>query len=168
VAKIVKAIRRRSKQGKNFSIVAVAEGAMNRDHARIYDRARKKLERATTLNDKIEAKREIAALDVRHQGNTMRLARQLEELTHLESRVTILGYVQRGGTPCAADRILATRLGTACADLINEGKFGVMVASRGDGTEPVPLDKVAGKRKSVPLDHSWIETARRLETCLGD
>jgi 6-phosphofructokinase 1 len=168
VEKIVKAIRRRSKQGKNFSIVAVAEGAMNRDHARIYDRARKKLERATTLKDKIEAKREIAALDVRHQGNTMRLARQLEELTHLESRVTILGYVQRGGTPCAADRILATRLGTACADLINAGKFGVMVASRGDGTEPVPLDKVAGKRKSVPLDHSWIETARRLETCLGD
>ena len=59
--------------------------------------------------------------------------RQLEELTHLESRVTILGYVQRGGTPCAADRILATRLGTACADLIKEGKFGVMVAARGDG-----------------------------------
>lgn len=168
VEKIVKAIRRRSKQGKNFSIVAVAEGAMSRDDARIYDRARKKLERATTLNDKIEAKREIAALDVRHQGNTMRLARQLEELTHLESRVTILGYVQRGGTPCAADRILATRLGTACADLIKEGKFGVMVAARGDGTEPVPLDKVAGKRKSVPLDHSWLETARRLETCLGD
>ena len=168
VEKIVKAIRRRSKQGKNFSIVAVAEGAMSRDDARIYDRARKKLERATTLNDKIEAKREIAALDVRHQGNTMRLARQLEELTRLESRVTILGYVQRGGTPCAADRILATRLGTACADLIKEGKFGVMVAARGDGTEPVPLDKVAGKRKSVPLDHSWIETARRLETCLGD
>jgi 6-phosphofructokinase len=168
VEKIVKAIRRRSKQGKNFSIVAVAEGAMSRDEARIYDRARKILERTTDLNDKIEAKREIAALDVRHQGNTMRLARQLEELTHLESRVTILGYVQRGGTPCAADRILATRLGTACADLIKEGKFGVMVAARGDGTEPVPLDKVAGKRKSVPLDHSWIETARRLETCLGD
>jgi 6-phosphofructokinase len=168
VEKIVKAIRRRSKQGKNFSIVAVAEGAMNCGDARIYDKARTKLDRATTLDDKIEAKREIAALDVRHQGNTMRLAKQLEELTHLESRVTILGYVQRGGTPCAADRILATRLGTACADLIKEGRFGVMVAARGDGTEPVSLDKVAGKRKSVPLDHSWIGTARRLETCLGD
>jgi 6-phosphofructokinase len=149
-------------------IVVVAEGAKSRDEARIYDRARKKLERTTNLNDKIEAKREIAALDVRHQGNTMRLARQREELTHFESRVTILGYVQRGGTPCAADRILATRLGTACTDLIKEGGFGVVVAARGDGTEPVPLDKVAGKRKSVPPDHSWIETARRLETCLGD
>ena len=76
--------------------------------------------------------------------------------------------MQRGGTPCAADRILATRLATACVDLISEGKFGVMVAARGDKTEPVPLDKVAGKRKSVPRDHPWIETARRLGTGLGD
>lgn len=168
VKKIADAIRRRSKRGSNFSIVAVAEGAMSADDARIRDSAERKLERARTLNAKIEAKREIAELDVRHQGNTLRLAGQLEQLTHLESRVTILGYVQRGGTPCAADRILATRLGTACADLIRERKFGVMVASRGDGTEPVPLDQVAGKRKAVPRDHSWIETARRLETCLGD
>ena len=82
--------------------------------------------------------------------------------------MTILGYVQRGGTPCAADRILATRLGTACADLINERKFGVMAAARGDNTEPVPLEKVAGKRKSVPRDHSWVETARKLGTSLGN
>jgi ATP-dependent phosphofructokinase / diphosphate-dependent phosphofructokinase len=168
VKKIADAIRRRSKRGSSFSIVAVAEGAMSRDDALIYANAEKKLARAKSLNDKIEAKREIAALDARHQGNTLRLAAQLEQLTHLESRVTILGYVQRGGTPCAADRILATRLGTACADLISEGKFGVMVAARGDHTEPVPLDQVAGKRKLVPPDHSWIEAARRLETCLGD
>ena len=168
VEKIVNAIRLRTSRGRNFSIVAVAEGAMSRDDARIYDSAEKKLKRAKALGGKIEAKREIAALDVRHQGNTLRLARQLEELTHLESRVTILGYVQRGGTPCAADRILATRLGTACADLINQHRFGVMVAARGEETEPVPLDQVAGRRKSVPPDHSWIVTARRLGTCLGD
>ena len=84
----------------------------------------------------------------------MRLAKQLEELTHLESRVTILGYVQRGGTPSPADRLLATRLGSACGDLIHEDVFGVMVAARGDGTEPVPLEKVAGKRKIVPPDSS--------------
>jgi len=126
------------------------------------------IERAKTLHDKKEAKIELATLDVRHQGNTMRLAKQLEELTHLESRVTILGYVQRGGTPCAADRVLATRLGSAAADLINEEHFGVMVAARGDGTEPVPLERVAGKRKIVPTDHSWVETARRVGTCLGD
>ena len=90
------------------------------------------------------------------------------DLTGLESRVTILGYVQRGGSPSAVDRLLATRLGTACADLISEGVHGVMVASRGDKTEPVPLEKVAGKRKTVPLDHPWITSARLVGTSLGD
>jgi len=168
VTKIAEAIRRRSRRGTNFSIVAVAEGAMSKDDARALAAAEKKLERARTLHDKKEAKGDLASLDVRHQGNTLRLAKQLEELTHLESRVTILGYVQRGGTPCAADRILATRLGSACADLIHEEHFGVMVAARGDGTEAVPLEKVAGKRKIVPVDHSWIQTARHVGTCLGD
>ena len=168
VEKIAEAIRRRSRHGTNFSIVAVAEGAMSKDDARSLSSAEKKLERAKTLHDKKEAKNELASIEVRHQGNTLRLAKQLEELTHLESRVTILGYVQRGGTPSAADRLLATRLGSACADYINENHFGVMVAARGDGTEPVPLEKVAGKRKTVPADHSWTETARRVGTCLGD
>jgi ATP-dependent phosphofructokinase / diphosphate-dependent phosphofructokinase len=166
--KIAAAIKSRSRHGTNFSIVAVAEGAMSKDDARALVAAEKKLERARTLHDKKEAKIELATLDVRHTGNTMRLAKQLEDLTQLESRVTILGYVQRGGTPSAADRLLATRLGSACGDLIHEGVFGVMVAARGDGTEPVPLEKVAGKRKAVPPDHQWIETARKVGTCLGD
>ena len=168
VEKIAEAIKRRSKRGTNFSIVAVAEGAMSKDDARAFSAAESKRERARTLHDKKEAKIGLAALESRHTGNTLRLAQQLEELTHLESRLTILGYVQRGGTPSPADRLLATRLGSACADLINEGVFGVMVAARGDGTEPVPLQKVAGKRKTVPPDHSWIETARHVGTSLGD
>ena len=168
VERIAAAIGRRSKHGSNFSIVAVAEGAVSKNDARVFSIAEKTLKRAKTLNEKLEAKREIAALDVRHQGNTLRLATQLEELTRLESRVTILGYVQRGGAPCAEDRILATRLGTACADLINAGHFGVMVAARGDNTEPIPLEQVAGKHKLVPTDHSWVESARRVGTCLGD
>ncbi|MGC9942501.1 MAG: ATP-dependent 6-phosphofructokinase [Verrucomicrobiota bacterium] len=168
VEKISAAIKQRSRHGTNFSIVAVAEGAMSNEDARALIAAEKKLERARTLHDKKEAKVELATLDVRHQGNTMRLAKQLEDLTQLESRVTILGYVQRGGTPSASDRLLATRLGSACGDLIHEGIFGVMVAARGDATEPVPLEKVAGKRKSVPTDHQWIDTARRVGTCMGD
>jgi 6-phosphofructokinase 1 len=76
--------------------------------------------------------------------------------------------VQRGGTPSAADRLLATRLGTACADLIDQGMFGVMVAARGDGAEPVSLEQAAGQLKYVPLDHAWIASARRVGTCLGD
>ena len=168
VEKIAEAIKRRSGRGTNFSIVAVAEGAMSLEDARAFKLVENKRERARTLHDKKEAKTELAALEQRHTGNTMRLARQLEELTHLESRVTILGYVQRGGTPSPVDRLLASRLGAACADLIHENVSGVMVAARGDGTEPVPLEKVAGKRKLVPPDHPWVESARKVGTCLGD
>lgn len=167
VEKIAEAIKRRSGRGTNFSIVAVAEGAMSVDDARAFKLVENKRERARTLHDKKEAKSELAALEQRHTGNTLRLARQLEELTRLESRVTILGYVQRGGTPSPTDRLLASRLGAACADLIHENVFGVMVAARGDGTEPVPLEKVAGKRKIVPPDHPWVEAARKVGMCLG-
>ncbi len=76
--------------------------------------------------------------------------------------------MQRGGTPSAADRLLATRLGTACADLIEQGTFGVMVAARGERAEAVPLEEVAGQKKPVPPDHPWVEAARRVGTNLGD
>jgi len=92
----------------------------------------------------------------------------LEELTGLESRVTILGHLQRGGTPSAADRILATHLGTACAKLVQKEKFGVMVASINGQAVPVPLGKVAGNKKLVPKDHPWLITARQVDTNLGD
>jgi 6-phosphofructokinase 1 len=166
--KIAEAIRRRSRHGTNFSIVAVAEGAMSKAEAPAVLKALKKRDEARSKEEREEAREQLHALDARHTGNTWRLAQQLEKLTDLESRVTILGYVQRGGTPSAADRLLATRMGTACADLIHEGAFGVMVAACGEGTEPVPLEKVAGKRKTVPLNHPWIESARRVGTCFGD
>src|SRR5580698_7823266 len=168
VESVANAIRARMRGGKSFSIVAVAEGALSKKDAAIYQSALDKKDKAGAKDEKKKAKAALAELEVHHTGNTMRLARQLEELTHLESRVTILGYVQRGGTPSPADRLLASRLGAACVDLIHENVFGVMVAARGDGTEPVPLEKVAGKRKTVPPDHPWVEAARRVGTCLGD
>jgi 6-phosphofructokinase 1 len=168
VGLIAQAIRRRSKHGTNFSIVAVAEGAMSKEDARAFHAAEEKLQKTKSKVESQAAKLELKSLETKHTGNTLRLARQLEQLTKLESRVTILGYVQRGGTPSAADRLLATRLGTACADLIQEGVFGVMVAARGDGAVPVPLEKVAGKIRTVPLDHPWVDSARRVGTCLGD
>lgn len=168
VEKVAEAICRRSRRGTNFSIVAVAEGAMSKEEAARFHAAHERKRAAPTPEAKAKARAELVALDEQHTGNTLRLAAQLEKLTGLESRVTILGYVQRGGAPSAVDRLLATRLGTACADLIHEGVFGVMVAARGDGTQPVPLEQVAKKRKEVPLDHPWITTARRVGTCLGD
>ena len=111
---------------------------------------------------------ELAAFDADHTGHSLRLARQLEALTGLESRVSILGYVQRGGTPSPIDRVLAARLGNAGADLVAGGTFGVMVASEGEGTRTVPLELVGGRLKTVPLDHSLVATARNVGTCLGD
>lgn len=166
--KIAKAIRMRSRSGKHFSIVAVAEGAMCVEDAEELARIENKRQNAKDKDDKKKAKLQLLDWESRHAGNTIRLSRQLEELTGLECRVTILGYVQRGGTPSAVDRLLATRLGTACASYINDGIFGVMVAARGEGTEPVPLEKVAGKRKTVPLDHPLIKSARLVDTTLGD
>ena len=123
VEKVVAAIRRRSRSGTNFSIVAVAEGAMSKHDAIAFAAAEKRRKNARTEPEKEHAKVELAALEARHAGNTLRLAKQLEELTHLEARVTILGYVQRGGTPSAVDRLLATRLGTACAGLHQRRSF---------------------------------------------
>lgn len=168
VEKIAKAIRRRSELGTNFSIVAVAEGALSREYAgRFAEAARRKAD-AKNAKEKSEVKAELKDLDRQHDGNTLRLAHQLEELTGLESRLSILGYTQRGGAPSPADRLLATRLGTACADLIQQRVFGVMVAARGNIALPVPIREVAGNRKMVPQDHEWIQAARAVGTCLGD
>jgi len=167
VKKVAAAIRERSKSGTNFSIVAVAEGAMSVEDAAEFAVAIRRRKKADTLEAKKRARAELAALEMRHSGSTWRLAKQLEELTHLEARVTILGYVQRGGTPSAGDRLLATRLGTKCVELIQDKTYGVMVAARGEGTEPVPVAEVAGQLKTVPLDHSWIESARRVGTSFG-
>ena len=168
VQSVAEAIKRRVKKGSSFSIVAVAEGAMSSEAAATYRVAEALKRAAASVADKEAAAAALAAARLEHSGNTLRLAGQLEAMTGLESRVTILGYVQRGGTPSAADRLLATRLGSAGAELIADGVFGVMVASRGEGTEPVPLDKVAGKRKPVPPDHSWVVAARSVGTCFGN
>ena len=168
---VADAILQRMKNGKNFSIVAVAEGAMSLDEAEQMRAAEQSLQSAIDIEDKKARKRAKQSIRVMEAGrgdHTLKLAHQLEERTGLESRPTILGHLQRGGTPSAADRLLATRLGTACADLIQQGVSGVMVAARGEGAEAMPLEEVAGRKKLIPLDHPWIESARRVGTNLGD
>ena len=165
---IVESILQRSRAGKNFSIVAIAEGSESRDMHNIRRDLEKKLRETKDENEKESIGRELKDLDSLHANNTMRLAKKLEEITGLESRVTILGHLQRGGSPSAGDRLLATRLGTTAARLANEGQFGVMVASKGKKAVPVKLEKIVGKRKTVPPDHPWIESARFVGTCMGD
>ncbi|MEA1902149.1 MAG: ATP-dependent 6-phosphofructokinase [Actinomycetota bacterium] len=167
VEAVASSISERRAAGSSFSIVAVAEGAISREDAMKRDEMVTKM---SGLEDKERrtVKKKIKAFDERKAGGTSSLASQLSELTGLESRLTILGHVQRGGTPSPADRLLATRLGTACADYIAEGIHGVLIASRGQSVEAVPLDEVAGKTKAVPLDHPWMRAARHLGIALGD
>ncbi len=144
---VAESIRERDRLGKRFSIVAIAEGA-------------------EPVGGFVDDEEYEHAGESHHVGT--RVGRRLEKLTDLEARVTILGYVQRGGSPTAADRQLATKLGTAAADLLAEGEYNVMVASRGESWRAVPIEEVAGNRRTVPLDHDWIRAARLIGTCFGD
>ncbi len=158
----------RKQAGKRFSIVAVAEGAKSKEVAKEIEALARKKKEAKTKKEKNEFAEKLDAFHHAHVDHTVRLTKQLEELTGMESRLTILGHLQRGGTPSPADRNLATWLGTVCAELLNKGKFGVMVALRGDQVVPVPLSETAGSLKLVPLDHAWLRSARLLGVTLGD
>ncbi len=165
---IAEAILERSRSGKHFSIVAVSEGAMSKTDKKKEAQLLGEIEKAKDKKEKAKLKAAMLAFMTAQPSRTMRLAQDLERLTGLESRVTILGYVQRGGTPSARDRLLGSELGTAAAALINEGTYGVMVAIKGQGTKGVPLKSVVNKRKTVPEDHTWLQAARRVGTCLGE
>ena len=147
---VAKKVMERRDAGKNFSIIVVAEGAKSKEEALLDKRAFKKA--------RAEMPYSIA----------YRVAHELEQATSLESRVTVLGYLQRGGTPSSYDRILATQFGTAAAHFLAEGDFGKLVALQNGKITGVPLDMIAGKVKNIPADHLMIETARELGTCLGD
>lgn len=168
---IAKAIRKRQQRGNNFSIVVVAEGALSQVEHNTYIELKEGKRRAKEEKNK-ELKKEmdlqLAQFKSHRSTNTVRLSHELEEMTGLESRLTILGHLQRGGTPSAADRVLATRLGSSCVQYIQEGVSGAMIAVKGQGTEAISLEQVVGQRSVVPLDHSWLQSARRVGTCLGD
>jgi len=165
---VAEAIRNRGKAGKHFSIVAVAEGAMTKDQAAMIEKLLKTKEDASDKKAKQAASDELSDFHAKHVKHTQELTLNLEELAGCESRLTILGHIQRGGTPSAADRTLATRLGTACAEYIADGGGGAMLAVRGQEIVPVPLEEVAGNKKLVPLDHPLVKAARLVGTSFGD
>ncbi len=168
VESIAEKVRERTKRGSTFSVIAVAEGARDVNAMADFTAAELLVRKAKEPEQKRAARAHLAHVEDQQREHTFTLARQLESATGLETRVTILGYVQRGGTPCAADRLLGTRLGAHAADLVAAGQFGVMVAARGDGAKTVPLEEVAGKVKLVPPDHGWVTAARQVGTGLGE
>ncbi len=95
------------------------------------------------------------------------ISEKIEEKTGLETRKTILGYIQRGGSPSPMDRILATRFGAYAVDLIAKGDYGKMVVKKGEKTKDIPLAKVGNKLRLVPNDHQMIKKAQGLDVCLG-
>ncbi len=168
IDKISQAILDRSKAGKKFSIVAVAEGATSSELVAFFDRSMK-INRNVHEGESIKASKDrMRELKKKYTGQTLLLANRLEETTGIDSRITILGYLQRGGTPSASDRLLATYLGTKAADLVAAGEFGKMVAYQDGKAVCVPLADVVGKKKQVPIDHPWIISARHVGTVFGD
>jgi len=171
LASAANAIRKRQQRGTNFSIVAVAEGALSVIDFKQLSRLKEKKAKMKETGDNKGLKKAEEALQQfskARSGNTLRLSQELEKITGLESRLTILGHYQRGGTPSAADRMLATRLGSACIDCIQSGESSVMIAVDGNDTRRVPLEQVVGKKNLVPPNHPWVQAARNVGTCMGD
>jgi len=132
---ICESIKQRQKRGRNFSIVVIAEGAKPKGGVEI------------VYSESLDEFGHI-----RLGGIGYYLGKEIERCLNIETRVVVLGHLQRGGTPTAFDRILATRFGIAAIDLVHEGKFGYMPGIKGNKIVSVPLKDVIGKRKTVDLE----------------
>jgi 6-phosphofructokinase 1 len=136
-----KEIESRHERGKDFSIVVVSEG---------YE-----LEGDDEEAGEVD---QFGHVRLSERGVGARVAYAIEQRTGFETRVTVLGHVQRGGSPTPRDRVLATRYGLKAADLVHEGRFGRMAALRGDSIVDVSLEEATAELKTVPED--WYEVAR--------
>jgi 6-phosphofructokinase 1 len=140
--KVCDAICKRHARGRNFSVVVVAEGAKIANDAKD-----KKEEMVVVQDEKLDA-----FGHVRLGGIGKVLATEIEKRTGYETRFVILGYIQRGGTPTAFDRMLGTRFGVAAVDLVHQGEFGKMVSLRGNQIVSVDLKEVMSKTKHIDDD----------------
>ncbi len=140
----------RSKRGKRFSIVCVSEGAKP-----------------------VGGKQVVSRIDptsveqVRLGGIGQKVAADIEAMTGIETRATTLGHVQRGGTPVAEDRVLATQFGNEAIELLEAGERGRLVVMKGRTVTHIPLEEAADKQRLVPADHPLIRAARNVLTCFG-
>ena len=151
IDKVIKDIKARTEKGKNFSILAVAEGAISKELAALPKKQKK-----------------AALAEMKYPSISYEIAAQIEQATGQETRVTVPGHFQRGGSPDPYDRVLTTRFGVAAAQMIIDNNYGNMVALDNDKVVAVPLSKIAGKLKSVPKDSEIIATARKMGISFGD
>lgn len=168
INKVAESIKKRIARGKQFSVVVVSEGAKPKDGE------------ASTFTAGIDSK---SGISVKFAGAGDRAAKELEKLTGLEARCTTLGYMQRGGTPTAYDRVLSTKYGAKAMELAMEGKFGVLTVIKDGKLDYVPLEDVVGNNKElgaveggtedsnvrlVTMDNELVKTAKDIGICLGD
>lgn len=152
IKSVVNELKKREKNGKNFSIIAVAEGAISKAESRMKKKDFKQ-SRMTMAQPSI----------------AYRVADEIKEITNNdEIRVCVPGHFQRGGSPCAYDRVFTTRIGVGVVDLIEQEKYGYMVALKDNKIVPIPLEDVAEKIKYVRPDSHEIISGRKLGICFGD
>lgn len=149
--KIVQKIYERKGRGRHFTVVVIAEGAVPAGGDRVIKRI-------------VEGSSET----VRLGGIGEYVANEIEKLTHLESRTTVLGHIQRGGSPSAFDRILSTRYGAAAVFHAHEGNFDHMMALRTPKIVAIPMTEALHQMKRVEVDGSHVVTARRVGISFGD
>ncbi|HEU5404550.1 MAG TPA: ATP-dependent 6-phosphofructokinase [Gaiellaceae bacterium] len=137
---VAESIRKRHARGKNFSIVVVSEGC-----------------ELPGLAD-AEERDQFGHVTLSKRGVGDALGQEIEQRTGYETRVTVLGHIQRGGSPTSRDRVLATRFGLKAADLALAGEFGLMAALHGDDVVAVPLAEATAELKRVPPE--WMDVAR--------
>lgn len=146
---IVEYINRRKAAGKSFTIIAAAEGAISKEDAKL-------------------SKKELAKKVSKYPSVAYQLAERIQSRMDQEVRITVPGHTQRGGEPCAYDRVIATRLGAEAGSAILRGEFGFMVGLKHDKIIHVPLEEVAGKLKCVDPESAIIEEARNIGISFGE
>ena len=151
IDRVCEAVERRAKKGSNFSILAVAEGAINTEEAR--------MKRKDWMAKRAEAGLGTTA--------TNRIAQAVQKKTGMETRVCIPGHMQRGGSPSAYDRVLATQFGSYAAQLVEVERYGVTVAMVNRRVTENRLADIAGKTRNVPENCELLNVARRMGVCLG-
>ena len=151
IKKVAAAVENRAKAGKNFSILAVAEGAFSVEEAKM---KRKEWDRPNAPRPA-------------YTTATARIAHQIEEMTGAETRICVPGHMQRGGSPSAYDRVLATQFGSYAASLVADEHYGVTVAMVNRHVTANPLADIAGKTRGVPGDCDMVNVARAMGISLG-
>jgi ATP-dependent phosphofructokinase / diphosphate-dependent phosphofructokinase len=148
---VCQAVDRRNVEGKRFSIIVVSEGARPAGGSQVYQHVSRDGSQPARLG-----------------GCSQIIAQEIEEATGIECRVTVLGHLQRGGTPTPYDRLLATQFGVHALELVVSKKFNTMVALKGSEVTEVPIKNVMGKQRVVPLDCPLVHVAKAVGTSFGE